>query len=168
MPLDAHQLIAEFSKHDWYISGRASERLAALGPQAVEPLVVALSDPDGYVRAGAAAALGDIGDHRAFEPLLQAARNTGSGWTEDGENTEAQVQAVVALEKLGDRRAVPILLKLLERAVVDNHCLAWYVIDALGALGDGSLASLLTPLLNHGDIDVRKSAAAALKRVAVE
>lgn len=168
MPLDALELIAEFSKHDWSISGRASERLAARGSEVVAPLLVALANPDGYVRAGAAEALGDIRDHRAFEPLLQAAQNIGSGRTEDGENTEAQVQAVVALEKLGDRRALPMLVELLKRAVVDNHCVAWYVIDAVGTMGDQSLTSLLTPLLKHEDIDVRRSAAKALKRIAGE
>lgn len=165
MPQSARELIAEFSKHDWVVSDRASQALAAFGAEAVPPVIFALSDPDGYVRAGAAEALGKIGDQRAFAPLLKAAANKGTGSTDDEENTEARVRAVVGLELLGDRRAVPALLTVLDDALVDDHYLACYVIDTLAVLGDGDLVNVIAPLREHSDFEVRKAARVALDRL---
>jgi HEAT repeat protein len=52
---------------------KAAEALARLGDEeAVEPLILALSDEDWRVRQKAAWALGQIGDQRAIAPLRRA------------------------------------------------------------------------------------------------
>jgi HEAT repeat protein len=49
-----------------------AEALGLLGdPRAVEPLIIALTDPEKAVREGAAEALGRLGDARALIPLKQ-------------------------------------------------------------------------------------------------
>lgn len=57
--------------HDDYYSVRreAAAALIAIGSPAVEPVISALSDPDGDVRKRAADVLAEIGDTRAIAPL---------------------------------------------------------------------------------------------------
>ena len=50
----------------------AAEALGKIGDKrAVEPLIKALEDKDGYVSQHSARALGKIGDTRAVEPLIE-------------------------------------------------------------------------------------------------
>ena len=55
-----------------YASEYAPVALAEVGEPAVDALIAALKDPLPEVRAGAAAALGDIGDERAIDALAAA------------------------------------------------------------------------------------------------
>lgn len=55
----------------WYwIAQKDWERCIIIGTPAVNPLIVALNDEEGWVRIAAAKALGDIGDARAVGPLI--------------------------------------------------------------------------------------------------
>ena len=80
--------------------------LARIGGPAVEPLLAALASPDGNVQTGAAAALGEIGDRRAVEPLIAVLHGPGVG-------ESVQDAAARALGKLGDPRAMETLLAVL-------------------------------------------------------
>src|SRR5262249_48125319 len=94
-------------------SSLAEERdsvVAALGGArcagAYEPLVKALSDEYYAVRAGAAMALGDIGEKRAVEPLLAILNKD--------DTDSVRIGIVVSLGVLGDQRAIEPLEKLLK------------------------------------------------------
>lgn len=63
-------------------------------------MTAALGDEDGWVRSGAAFALGVLGDERVVGPLVRALED----W-----HPHVRWSAVVALGKLGDERAVPAL-----------------------------------------------------------
>jgi len=60
----------------------------------VKGLIKALRHKDGYVREGAAGALGEIGDERAVEPLIRALKDEYSGVRE---------RVAEALVKIGNR-----------------------------------------------------------------
>jgi HEAT repeat protein len=71
----------------------------------VDALLHALKDPDYYVRAGAAAALGRLADRRAVAALLNALKDA------DG---DVRWHAAFALGTLGDERALPELTRVAE------------------------------------------------------
>ena len=58
------------ARHGKELTHQVFAALAALGPAAVDMLLEKLADPDSQARQGAARALGEIGDGRAYEPLL--------------------------------------------------------------------------------------------------
>ena len=88
---------------DWRTRLTATEALGVLGSKtAVQPLIeIVQSDPDTAVRQDAIRALGCIGDSSATEQLLRVLNEP-----------RLQVQAIEALGKIGDRRTVPTLMKL--------------------------------------------------------
>jgi HEAT repeat protein len=72
------------------VRSSATVALGRLGDKrAVDPLIVALSDPDPAVRTGAALSLGELGEKKAIEPLdkLLAA--------EKNENVREQVEIAI-------------------------------------------------------------------------
>jgi HEAT repeat protein len=66
---------------------------------------ILLKDKDEAVRASAAEELGDLGDQRAIDSLIQALGD---------DNARVRESAAMALGEIGDKRAIPRLMKLLE------------------------------------------------------
>ncbi|MBN1138300.1 MAG: HEAT repeat domain-containing protein [Anaerolineae bacterium] len=94
--------VAALAAEDARTGQDAMDKLWRIGEPAVEPLIAALQSDKGNVQFRAARTLGDIGDARAIEPLIQlyeATENTG---------------AALALGKFGDPHAIPTLVKLLD------------------------------------------------------
>jgi HEAT repeat protein len=128
-------------------------------PAAIEPLIVALRDSNVGVRGAAANALGKIGDVRALPPLrlLMADKNpqmvvwAAFALTRLGEDhfdwligalrspdVMVRRSAVLALNQLGDQRAIPALTLLLEdreKRFDSDNTVAEAVEHALAALG---------------------------------
>ena len=89
--------------------GFAVERMAELGnAEVVEPLIAALEDSDEYVRQGAAAALGKIGDKRAVDRLIVNLIVTLP------DKKSVRREAATALGKIGDARAIKPLVGALK------------------------------------------------------
>jgi HEAT repeat protein len=107
------------------------------------------------VRVAAAGALGQLGDPRAVEFLLQ--RLDDADWN-------GQRQAVAAaLGQLGDPRAVEPLVQRL----TDMHAnMRQVAAEALGRLGDVTASKSLLQRLNDQDADVRKAVLLALGKIA--
>ncbi len=87
------------------------EKVVAVGEPAVDPLINALQNSyNGWYAymANDALSLGQIGDHRAFDPLMKALGN---------EYPQVRKAAAVALGKLGDKQARDALL---HASVVDK------------------------------------------------
>ena len=158
------------------VRAEAAKALGQLGDaRAVEPLMASLADDDGATRTSALEALGRLGDQRAVEPLLAATR------------TWQYPSGATILGNLGDQRAVePLLAELepLRRApTVSGSAPAdpaarwlaiyrYYVIRALGKLGDPRAVSLLEWIRAHEHEPVLKGkslgdmATVALRRIA--
>ena len=161
----------------------AIEALDELGDERAVPLLIgALYDPERKVRAEAATVLGKLGDERAVPTLLR--RLTGD-WDSGvqmsagfalghigGEKAleglvqklrrlrpDAWIAAVDALGEIGDRRALPHILKSLTIQV------RWGILAAgptLEKLDDGSLFTRLIDDLESGDDKERECAALGL------
>ncbi len=109
---------------------------------------ILLSDPDPWVRAAVAEALGDA---KAAAPLLAA-----------GGDADPVVREAIAfgLGEAGDAAAVPWLL---ETAGGDGEKLVREAaVAALGAIGDQRAVSLLLDLVTSGPPQVRRRAVVAL------
>jgi tetratricopeptide (TPR) repeat protein len=133
------------------IAAETIEDAVALGAEAVEPLIAAVSQADPLVRPAILGALGTLGDQRAYEPITKCL-----------EDPELRAAAVEALSNLGDARALPAVLEALtdENAEVRAQAAA-----ATGKLGDKRAAAALAALLSDGHGSVRAAAATALGRL---
>lgn len=164
-----------------YVRAAAASALGQIGdPRAIAPLIRSLTDDDtdvadaaaralGALRAraavpdlieavrlqglrGAVAALGLIGDSRAFAPLMAAARDRRIG----------EEPVIAALGSLRDRRATAWLI---ERATSTQYAYTTQTaITALGTLRDSSAVDPLITLL-AGKTSVAHSAAVALAEI---
>ena len=100
-------LIADLGSNNGSVRVRARATLVYIGAQAVEPLVLALKDPNWHVRWEAAKALGEIGDPRSAPALVSALEDVRSGirWL-----------AAEGLIVIGREALPPLLQALIDRS----------------------------------------------------
>ena len=92
---------------DARIRMEAADALTTIGDaRAVEPLCVALRDPDWAVQSKAAGALGNLGDPRAVEPLITASKEM---------DPNVRLSAIGALGRIGQVRALDAIMAGLSR-----------------------------------------------------
>lgn len=162
-------LLADMRRHhDWAANRRIALALAGLGERAVPDLVLALQDPDGYVRNGAAIALGKIGNKAAAGPLLDLMRFRDQRQYEDDEDREARCNAVAALGEIGDTSVSEALLSELQKLVGDDSTLACEILDTLEKIGATIPVPMLMNLLEVSDLDLPKYARAFLGKMGSE
>lgn len=120
---------------------------------AVPNLIRALWDRAESVRAAAARALGEIGDHRAVNALLEGTLRDPSALV--------RMEAAVALGKIGDEKS----LEALQLALADpDPIVRLRAIEALEMIGP-SASELLEGSLTDDDPEVRYRTAAVLERL---
>ena len=130
----------------------ASNILARIAAPASYPaLQFALSDSHENVRYAVAEALGNLGDPRAVEALLEVMHR--DEWI--------RFPAIEALGKLADPAAIEPLTKLLDQEV----WLRFPLVEALGRLGDEATGGLLLAHLEDENIMVGHAVIAALGRI---
>jgi len=163
---EVERLLSEVKlQRDWTFSWKTADELASVGAAAIPRLIEALGNEDGYVREVAANALGKIGDRRAVGPLIQAMQYRDDRVYEDDEDCEARVKAATALGCIADPGSVEPLIETLKYSLEKDITLSWYVIGALGMLGDRRAIPILESISDHADIDVRKSVKGALNKL---
>jgi len=147
-------IYAFVDKSGWVRSG-AVEVLGEIGEPAIDPLIETLKSKEygwGY-RSNAAKALGEIGDLRAFDPLIDALQDEYSG---------VRKEAATALGKIGDPRAVePLIESLGDKDLGVRESAA----QALGKIGDPRAVDPLIDALQDEYSGVRKEAIAALGEI---
>ena len=132
----------------------AVEALAKINDaRVVKPLIAALKDEDGNVRAKAVEVLSRIGDARAVEPLITALKDRDS---------RVRASAVEALCKFGDARAIQALTGLLHDGSAEVRSAA---AEALAKINDPSAIDSLIKLLSDVDNDIRQMAVKALGKL---
>ena len=159
----------------------AALALAAIGDEAIDPLINHLRDADWRARKNSALALGLIKNPHTVEPLIDSLRDSawqvrqqaawGLGLKKDTRVVEPLVaalkdgdwqvreQAAWALGLQGDNRAVePLTLALTDPGDQVRAQAAW----ALGLKGDGRAVEPLTAALRDQSANVRSQAAWAL------
>lgn len=129
----------------------ASSALVAIGSEAVEPLISALSNSNRHFRFFAIGALSELQDNRAVEPLISLLQDPQAGGG-----------AAIALGELGDPKAVAALINAIHTHE-PGQCRPFVV--ALGEIGDPrAIQPLLECLPNFPDW-VRLSVAEALAAI---
>ncbi len=125
-------------------------------PRAVPPLFAILEDPaqQSSNRAYAALAIGGIGYQPATGRLATLAS--------DEPDSVVRTAMAIALQELGDKRAVDMLLALAQDA---NNMGRGSAIDMLASLNDPRVAQVCTNLLKDGDPLIRALAARNLARL---
>jgi HEAT repeat protein len=105
-------LLEALNHKEWRVRLRAIEALALLKPQAAtEPLLGLVDhDPDTAVRQDAIRALGEIGDPRSVEPLMNAMNQT-----------SLKTHAITALGRIGNPQAVPRLMAIVNGLVTEQY-----------------------------------------------
>ncbi len=143
-------LIAALDDDNETVRRYATRSLIKLDRHAVEPMIAAL--PNATVRAAGylIRALGDIGDTRAVEPLLEQI------------NSPNRALVFQALGKLKDKRAEAALIAGLQDSDWRSRMFAAM---ALGPLGGPPSAAALKPLLDDPEVVVREWAARSLEMV---
>jgi len=138
---------------DWWVRVRAADALGSIGgPKVVQAALSLLRDEDEFIRRCAIEILNTAKSEQAFDALLEALQD-GDWWVRE--------RAVDALAALGDRRAVPVLIGLLE-----SHPDAIQVlIPALTALADSRAVPPLLAQLASGTDQVAGQVLAALPKV---
>lgn len=164
-----------------FVQDYAQEVLVKIGEPAVEPLILVMKDTNKYVRRYAAEAIGQIGDKRGIEPLIDALRDedenvrTNASWALKTmkwkpEENESQAYYLLAnnkwdkLVKLGK----PAVKPLIEALNGKHGNVQWDAAEALGKIGDKRCVESLIQALDNEDHVVRKKAAEALELIGDE
>jgi HEAT repeat protein len=129
---------------------------ASRDPAAVEPLLAKLASvefPDAR-KGDLVVALGELRDARAVDSLIRIAKGR-------DEDKTRRLYAADALGKIGDRRALPVLLSLFEE---DDALLRAYAASALAAFGLGDALPSLLAGLRDANVKVRLQCMKALAR----
>ncbi len=103
------------------------------------------SDPHGSVKAFCATVLGNIGDPRAFQPLLDMASRRDTHWP-------ARWYAVGALGKFHDSRATPVLAQIIEDILNNpsrDSLSADAAVKSLAMIGDAEAVQSLAKIAEH-------------------
>jgi hypothetical protein len=133
---DAGDLADEY----WRLRSSIVSVLAAVGECAVDQLLAALRSQNARTRGCAAAALGRIGNRRAFEPIMALLGSSA--------NEGIELELIAALGNLRDNRAIGILLPYLaESDALRRGWLIRITAVALGTIGDESVIAPLARVL---------------------
>src|SRR6266699_3038998 len=135
--------LSESRDTDWFV--RAHRK------QVQGPLIQALLEQEGKVRAAAAQALGDWGDVQAVEPLLELVQD---------EDPEVRRQVVEAIGYLQDERALEPLLNAF--FTDDDERVRAFAAQSLGNFEDSRAVDKLILGLQDGQAHVRRDAAEML------
>src|SRR4030042_3481139 len=149
----------------------------------VRGLIRLLHHGDPYVEYEGAGALGDIGDPRAVEPLIEALKNdefSGVRWIAaealsklgapavapligalQHHNDDVRWKAAIALGEIGDPRAVEPLIALL---CDEDRYVKGRAAHALGLIGEAAVGPLIRAL-REGDGNLRWGSAIALGKI---
>lgn len=123
----------------------------------VEPLIVALDDPDASVRVRATESLGNLRDERAVLPLITRLSD---------DDASVRAQACHALGRQGDYRALPALIEMLRDGESQVRAAA---AGALAKLPDASAAGPLVSVMIGDEADyVRHDAQRSLSEIGGE
>lgn len=141
-------LLTALQDQEWWVTMRVTDALGQhSGDKLVEMVLILLQDQETFIRQCAFEILHTIKDERAFNALVTALRDK-----------DVRERAVEALAALGDKRAVPVFIRMLER---DSEA-RLIAIRALVALKEPQAIHPLLVQLQHPDKTVRQEVLRAL------
>ncbi|MBA2490893.1 MAG: HEAT repeat domain-containing protein, partial [Gammaproteobacteria bacterium] len=135
-----------------WVRTRAADALGRIGgPRVVESIVALIKDEDEFVRRAAIEIVNATKDPAMFDHLLVS---LDSDWW-------VQERAIDALAELGNKRAVPALIRMLDKPA-QEEALTLVLVRALGKLGSGAAVRPVIEKLKTGSDNVRREALTAL------
>jgi HEAT repeat protein len=146
------KLLTDLKQHSWSENWRTADLLAEFKEAAVPSLIAALEDVDGFVRNGAAIALGKIGRRESVPALFRALRWSGNRDYEYDEDQEARASAATALGLIGGHDVCVGLTEALQEALQTGSTSAEFIIDALGTIGDPHAVPALSTIAQNGEV----------------
>ena len=158
-------MLIDLRQHDWSVNWKTADALTEAGEYAFPHLLQALENTDGYVRNGAAIALGKIGNRDATQPLIRALQWRDDRVYEDDENQEARTSAAAALGKLRNDAACQALIVELEKLPNLSLSLASYIVEALGEIGNPKAVPVIVSAIDSGDFELQKIASGVLAKL---
>jgi HEAT repeat protein len=178
-PHAIESLIAALRYDDGHVRQKADDALVGIGAPAVEPLLVAMKDPDAIVRGNAAWTLGRIKDSRGVDVLITALIDADANVKKDAAGALVSIgppaiepliaalkdtdetmraNAAGALVSIGAPAVAPLIAALMDTDVKVRA----YSAAALGGIKDPSAIDPLIGTLKDSDIFVRATSASAL------
>jgi serine/threonine-protein kinase len=153
-------LLGALRDRDWWVRVRAADALGSIGgPKVVEAVLSLVKDKDEFIRRCAIEILVTTraqGGGEAVLPSLVEALDDGDWWVKE--------RAIDALAGLGDKRAVPPLLRVMEQDIKA----APVAMRALASLGDPQAILPLLAQLRSQERAVKAEAIRALAPLADE
>lgn len=146
------QKINLFRAELYDVYSKAQKELVAMGTPAVEPLIIVLKNQNAKIGRLAAECLGEIGDSRAFRPLIETLQEK-SGENESYEENELRIAAAKAIGSFKTRGAAESLIKVLEKegGYIDSaFSVEGACIESLGKIGDPVAIKSLSKYLEGG------------------
>ena len=145
------EFLGTLKDQDWWVTVRVADAFGAYGgTKIVGTVLTLLKEEDSFIRQCAFEILHTVKDEQAFGSLVRALKDK-----------EIRERAVDALTALGDKRAVPVFVSMLEG---DDAEATFIAIRALVALGDPQAIHPLLVQFDNPDEEVRRE---ALRAVAV-
>ncbi len=153
-PDAVQDLLITLKDEDWWVRARAADALAKIGGKKVINAVVRLiKSDDEYVRRSAIEILNSTRDESAMDELIKALDDA-DWWVRE--------RAIDALAGIGNQKASPALLDLMER---DNQA-APVVLRAMIKLGDDNAVPQILKVMKGGDPNVMVEAMHTLTALA--
>lgn len=152
-------LLIAIKDKDWWVRSRAADALGRIGGKKVVDAVIQLiKDPDEYVRRSAIEIINATKDERTYDALVEALGDA-DWWVRE--------RAVDGLAELGNKRAVPVLMRLLDKASTNDQMVS-LLIKALAKLGAKEALDPIFERLSKGPEAVQREALQALAELADE
>ena len=150
------RLVRHLRDEDWWVRERATEVLVHIsGNHITEHIIELLDEESPIVRRYAVEVLIRLKDHRSVAPLAKAAKEDDDWWVQE--------RAIEALGDLGDPRATPVVVNLLQVPELN-----WVCVQALGKLGDPRAIPYLGHMLSRANQDLRIAILDALDAIGHE
>ena len=136
---------------EWFLRKRTVDALGQCRvPEAVAPLIEALTDGSVQVRTAAVESLSKVG-HLALEQLISSLQKAGQ---------ERKIGLIRTLGQIRDKRNVEPLVRTLQ-----DRSTLFFSLDAIGDLGFVEASSALVPFLKDGEWFNRLNALEALAKM---
>lgn len=151
-------LIELFDDRDMDLRVFSAKSIFNIGSPATERLIHALHHQNYKIRIKTTEILSDFKDSRAVEPLIEAYKDN------KGKDKDFHHAIIYALAKIGDARAVDILIDALESS--SSFPPQYKAAEALGEIGDARAVDPLIHLKNSTSVsNVREITSASLERL---
>ncbi len=161
-PTSVRDLFRILKDEDWWVRSRAADALGKIGgPKVVKAVLILLKDKDEFVRRSAIEIINSTEDESTYDSLVDALGDS-DWWVRE--------RAVDGLANLGNRQAVPMLIKLLQKNENNKddkniESMAIILLQALGKLEAKSAVPYVIKQLWAKQDNIVKETLACLERI---